>query len=203
MGTVGKLGSCVAIAVLVAACGKDGPTATDGLWHGPSFYSGGISGYSGETADCTECHDSPNGDPPTVTLGGPTTIAPGATGDYTLTITPAAGSDQAAGGFNVSVSGGTLIAGAGSQIMNGEVTHDGPQAGTGTLSWSFQWTAPGTPGTVTMWGAGNSVNGAQGTNGDEVDTDVLTITVEAANQPPVANDDAYTTDEDVTLTVGA
>ena len=151
MGTVRKVGLFVAIAVLAAACGKDAPTATNGLSHGPSFSSSGITGFSGQTgSDCTTCHNSPNGGPPTVTLSGPTTIAPGATGDYTFTITPAAGSDQTQGGFNVSVNSGTLIAGTGSQLSGVELTHDGPMAGAGTLSWSFQWTAPASPGTAMM-----------------------------------------------------
>ncbi len=148
--------------------------------------SGGISGYSGNPATgggatCSQCHSG--GVKPTVTLDGPTTVAPGQTASYTLTIVGGTG-----GGFDVSVTGGTLVAGADSKVSGGEVVHTGtkPTSG-GEVAWTFSWTAPASAGDVTMYGAGNAVNGDFGLGGDAVETDTLAIAVEAENAPPVAD----------------
>src|SRR5690242_10000945 len=74
-------------------------------------YGGGVVGYSGATAGmtCAQCHGVTTGTAPTVTIAGPATLLPGATGDYTLTIT---GGPGVRGGMNVAkdVAAGTLQA---------------------------------------------------------------------------------------------
>ncbi len=151
-------------------------------------YSTGISGHSGNPGTnggmtCNACHGG--GQTPVVTLSGPTSVVLGSTHAYVLTVQSTNPDAQAHAGLNVSATGGTLaVGGADTQVMEGEITHSQPKANTanGVASFTFQWTAPLQPGTVTLYGAGNSVelNGYPG--GDYPALDNLTITVE----PPSA-----------------
>ncbi|MDH3457882.1 MAG: hypothetical protein OER90_13670, partial [Gemmatimonadota bacterium] len=187
-----RLISFVLLSAIASACGDTGgPTNTsDGTEYHPHFRSGGITGLSQN--GCGDCHNSPNDPAPTVTLAGPTTVAPGATETYTLTITPAddGTSDAVGGGLNVSASGGTLIAGTGTSVEgDGELTHTGPKLVPllDPVSWDYQWTAPGTAGTETMYGAGLSINDGNGSSNDEWNVTTLEIVVQAAeNTPPTA-----------------
>lgn len=141
---------------------------------------GGINGYSGNPATnggdiCDACHSA--GSTPTVTLSGPTSVATGSTQTYTLTVS---GGQEVAGGLDVSVTDGSLaVSDPGTYLRQGEITHSEPRAvdGGGSVSWTFNWTAPGQAATVTMYGAGNSVNLADGRRGDFPNKDVLTINV--------------------------
>jgi len=181
--------AAIAVVISLGACSERDPSGLAGPgMTKPHFYGGGESGRSGAPGAglCSGCHDQPNGSAPTVTLSGPSSLNSGQTGDYTLTIEPASGSDQTQGGLNVAVpGGGTLISGNGTSISGGEIVQSSPQRGTGTLSWSFQWQAPASGGTFTMYGVGLSTDGSSDRN-DEEDTDALTITVQAANSPPSA-----------------
>ncbi|MFN7135457.1 MAG: choice-of-anchor V domain-containing protein [Myxococcales bacterium] len=164
--------------------------------------SGGITGNS-KPPGCNNCHSG--GAAPTVALTGPDTLAAGATGTYTLTITGGAG---AYGGFNVSAeNGATLqtVAGQAAQKFGAELTHSSPKPfGGGSVSWQFQAVAPGTAGTFKLYGAGNSVNGIGGNNGDQAAFDELTVTVTGGGSPAdagtvadagtAAGDDAGTPD---------
>jgi len=78
-------------------------------------------------------------------------------------------------GLNVAATGGSFDAGSGLKVESGELTHDGTQT-VGTFS--FDWTAPLVPGTYTLSGVGNAVNGNRLPGGDawNVARD-LTITV--------------------------
>lgn len=97
-------------------------------------------------------------------------------------------SSQTRAGFNLGVknsagaNAGTLLAGSGSQLIAGELTHTAPQAiSSGAASFPFQWTAPSTPGTYTLRAVGNAVNGDGGTGGDAWNSLApITITVEDA-----------------------
>ena len=112
-----------------------------------------------------------------VTLSGPTLVEPGSTNTYTLTIS---GGQEVAGGLDVSAAGGTLsVTDPETQVLDGEIVHTVPRPVDGNLEavWSFNWTAPMAPGSTTLYGAGNSVNLAQGTNGDNASSDTLEITV--------------------------
>ncbi len=160
-----------------------------------SARSGGIDGYSGNPginggADCTDCHDG--GTVPTVSISGPTTVDVGTTNTYTLTITGAQSGSNPRGGLDVSATSGTLVSigGQGTAISAGELIHSTAKqfAGAGSISWNFQWTAPGTAGSATLYGAGLSGNGS-GTGNDGTDTSSLAITVQEpiVNQPPDAD----------------
>ena len=135
----------------------------------------GISGYSGETRDCTQCHGG--GQRPQVDLLGPKALPPGYTGTYFLKI---AGGQQVEGSLDVSVSGGTLATTeSGTKIKNGEVVHSRPRGvdGNGEVIFSFEYTAPASLGSETMWGAGLSSDGTGSTNRAGTDTDRLAIEV--------------------------
>ncbi len=147
--------------------------------------SGGISGYSGDPltnggAICTDCHGG--GIAPTVTLVGPTTVAAGSTNTYTLTIT---GGQQISGGLDVAASRGNLIAtDASTFVLNREIVHQFPKFDGGSgISWNFDWQAPITPMTITLYAAGNSTNDGQGANGDAANATTLAVTVSLANNP--------------------
>lgn len=149
---------------------------------GASARSGGISGYSGNPATnggqiCNACHSG--GITPVVTLSGPTMVAVSATNVYTLTIS---GGQQSYGGFDVSANGGVLaINEIGTQLLDGEVTHLNrrPVNASNEVVFTFQWQAPATPGPYTLYGAGNSVNNGNGTNGDQAAADTLMVNVGA------------------------
>ncbi len=152
--------------------------------------SGGITGYSGNPATnggaiCSACHGG--GIAPSVTLSGPTTVLPGSSSSYVLTLS---GGQQNQGGVDVSASGGTLVDTnpTGTTISNGELIHVVPFAvdNNGAISWTFDWQAPTAPGTYTLYGAAASTNGS-GTGGDEAAAATLVVTVSAVNQPPTAD----------------
>jgi hypothetical protein len=191
---------------MTAACSEqEGNAPLDPGAVQPHFERGGISGYSGAPGDrlCSACHDADAGAAaPTVTLSGPTSVAPGATNTYTLEIVPAAGSNQQQGGLNVAApDGGTLIAGSGTRLESGEIVHSSPEAGSGTLSWDFEWQAPQASGTYNMYGIGLSSDGS-GTRGDEENTAVLAISVEASgNQMPTADPKSASTELDVPVAI--
>src|SRR5262245_47699500 len=148
------------------------------------LFSSGISGYSGNPAThsghtCRDCHSG--GTQPTVTMEGPTHTVTGRTYRFTLTIS---GGTQIGGGFDVSVTGGTLIASdAQTAIMNSEVVHSATRSAdpTGKVSWFYDWTSPGSAGNTTMYGSGLSVNKDFGTGGDNDDKDQLSIQTEACD----------------------
>src|SRR5262249_50885582 len=97
-------------------------------------FSGGIDSTFFGLTGCPLCHFG--GTAPTVVLSGPTTVAPGETVDYTLTIF--GNSAQNYGGFNVAAPLGTLSVGgpfsAGTTNLVGaggldEITHFMPKQG--------------------------------------------------------------------------
>ncbi len=153
--------------------------------------SGGISGYSGHPgisggATCATCHTG--GVAPAVSIAGPTTVTAGSTSNFTLTIS---GGQAVGGGFGLSATGGSLVAtAADTRLVGAELVQAGTKTadGAGVVSWNFGWTAPATAGTVTLYAAGNSVDGDGGTGGDATTLASITITVTAAaNQVPTAN----------------
>lgn len=172
------LGSAVALAIAAAALLLGWPAAPQ---HAVAR-SGGIPGYSGNPAtndgwDCSQCHLL--GDEPTVVLEGPDRLAPGETGSYLLTIT---GGQGVAGGLGVSVTGGALGVPAGNvdvRLAAGEIVHVAPKPTDlmGAIVFEYLYTAPAELGDVTMYAAGNSVNGDASPMGDQPSTDVLAITV--------------------------
>lgn len=148
--------------------------------------SSGISGYSGSGANtCSQCHSG--GTAPSVVIAGPNSVSPSSTNTFTLTIS---GGQQKAGGLDVSATGGTLVSTQSTtKLLGNEITHTARATAVpdGSVSWSFNWTAPASTGSYTLYGAGLSAN-ADGTNaGDAVALTSKVISVSTnAPSPPIA-----------------
>jgi hypothetical protein len=146
-------------------------------------YSSGMTNMSGKTtATCNNCHYG--GEKPTVTLSGPTTVLPGSTNTYRLTLT---GGAAKVGGVDVAVdnASATLVPGAGMRAITGELTHASPQEfSNGTLSIDFALRAPSQEGKVKLYATGNSANGDRSPGGDGAASTTLDVTVSAAPPPP-------------------
>jgi hypothetical protein len=148
----------------------------------------GIVGYSGKSGGlfCSNagfgCHAMPPGTmPPLVRFDGPTQVAPDSETTYTFVVSSQMTADQTHAGFNVAASGGTLmaVAGQGSSVSGGEISHTGPKDNdeNGDASWQFIWKAPSAPGEYVLFGAGNSVNFDFTVDGDQAAITTLMITV--------------------------
>jgi hypothetical protein len=141
-------------------------------------FSSGMTGFSGSSGSiCTACHSG--GIVPTVTLSGPTTVAPNTIHTYMLRIS---GGQQNHGGLDVFASGGALsVIDGGTQLLGSEITHTTPRpAVAGVVTFSFNWQAPALPGTITIFGAGNSVNRDFTNSGDNAAAATLQISVQSA-----------------------
>jgi len=155
-----------------------------GLWAAlpANASSRGRIGFSGNPASndgelCSRCHTG--GITPTVALDGPPMVAPGATLMLTLTV---AGGQAALTGMNVSATGGSLAVPDGAtdiQTIEGELTHTGPKAvgADDAATYAFLWQAPASDGSVTLYAAGNSVDGNGRPSGDAAAGTMLQITV--------------------------
>ncbi len=110
-------------------------------------YGTGISGYTLKTnaAGCGSCHRSATQNA-SVTIKSPAAMTPSSAAQCTVIV---AGSTT---GVDIATSNGTLAPVARLQTLNGELTH--PSAGSGTYIFTF--TAPATPGTVTLYATGVS-----------------------------------------------
>ncbi len=141
----------------------------------------GNSGKQGTSATCTTCHSG--GSAATVTLTGPTSLAAGATGQYTLTIT---GGPGLRGGMNVAVdnTAASLEPSTGIKKASNELTHSAPKpAASGSITFAFSMVAPPSAGTVKIFAAGNSVNGDANSTGDASALTSLTVNVTGNNEP--------------------
>ncbi len=132
------------------------------LWAGqPTAKGDGVTGKTQSATGCS-CHGSTPNAAVSVALSGPQMVAPGSTNTYTLAV--AGGPAGTTGGFDLMASGGTLVAGAGSKIMNGELVH----VDNTRRSWTFEWTAPAIAGTHSLYAVGMSSNGSN-SSGDQWD----------------------------------
>jgi len=143
--------------------------------------STGITGQSGKDgATCNTCHSG--GAAPTVEISGPTTLAPNATGQYTLIIKGGAAN---VGGFNVAVdnTAAALQAGAGVKKLGSELTHSEAKAfANGEARFDFSLVAPAS-GTVKIFGTGNSANKDFNSTGDRSSATTLSVTVSGGTTP--------------------
>ncbi|CAM3491010.1 hypothetical protein G4177_09285 [Corallococcus sp. ZKHCc1 1396] len=154
-----------------------GVFAVSSLWATPAFAtSTGITGQSGKDGVmCSTCHKG--GDVPTVVLEGPTTLEPGATGQYTFIIR---GGAAKTGGADIAVDSADakLQAGTGTKLLGAELVHSAPLAFTGNeLRFNFSLVAPATDVTLKLFGAGNSSNADQKSDGDRAAATTLSVTV--------------------------
>lgn len=150
--------------------------------------STGIAGLSGKSGViCNACHIG--GTAPSVSFEGPTQAEPGALLTFRFTVT-AQGANQRAAGLNVAASLGTLglVAGQGTRILSGEVTHTAPKDNdaNGQASFELTWRAPAAPGTYRLFGAGNSVNRDRNITGDAPAAATHEIVVAAIEPSPTA-----------------
>jgi hypothetical protein len=141
--------------------------------------SGGRTGSS--VSGCGGCHTTNGSLSPMVVLSAPaTSVLTGSSNTITFQVTTYSAAHTAAG-MNVSASGGTFAAGTGTQVMSGEVTHLGgiPVDGSKVATFTFDWTAPSTPGSYTLRAAGNAVNLNRAVSGDASQLTQLVMTVTA------------------------
>lgn len=129
--------------------------------------STGITGKTFKTGgEGCSCHGSASS-AVTVTFLAADSVQAGTTKTIRLKIQ---GGPGVAGGLNVAAKNGVLntILGSGVQKIGDELTHASPKNFTAdTVSWSFTYTAPSTPGADTLYAVGNSVNLNGSTSGDQ------------------------------------
>lgn len=157
---------------------------------------------------CNGCHSASNTAPglPTVTLSGPSSLAVGATGSYSLTITAGAGGPSLEAGITAYLSNGsgaTLVATdtAKTKLTNGQLVNSlsAPMAA-GSITYNWNVTAPATAGSFTLTAIGLACNGS-GSGGDKEAFKTMTITVTgAANSPPTVAQAASASPSTVTAT---
>ena len=101
---------------------------------------------------------------------------------YPLTVSVSGGPATPNGGFDLSVTAGTLTTSdPNAQILNGEATH----RSNAVRTWAVTWMAPPTSaGVVNFYVAGNAVNGDVTTSGDMWNTAVYTTIPFSPDQPP-------------------
>ncbi len=125
-------------------------------------YANGVASCTqkpGSTYNGCSCHS--NGVSTAITSGitGPDTLTTGQTSTYTFSITR---SGTWRGGVDIAVSSGTLSnAPSGFKILSGELVQSARLNSSNTYSNTFSYTAPSTPGTVTMYITGCAQNGSQ------------------------------------------
>ena len=153
--------------------------------------STGIVGQSGNPntnggSTCgTVCHTG--GVAPIATLTGPTSVEAGSANLFTLSMR---GGQNNLGGFNISATGGSLASStAGTGVESGELKHTQAfNVGSGVIEWTFEFTAPASPGNAILYAAVVSANGNSQMEGDAATAVSLTIEVTAAQRklPPAA-----------------
>jgi hypothetical protein len=185
----------------------------DGLAHvNPPSNTGEIEGYHGHTATCALCH-IPAGTPynGTIAFGGSSTVTHGRTLTG-LTVGLNAGSVAPSGiGFNAAIyspSDAGPLTGLSTGDSNArtstsglELTHTSPQAP--SYNWTFQWQAPETLGTYTLYACVNQVDHAPSAATHDSSNDnpaCGTRTITVTNTAPNAYDRTVTVDEDHSIT---
>jgi len=131
------------------------------LWSAVVFaHSNGVSGVTQSATGCS-CHSSIPNQNRAVTVGisGSQYVAPGSSNSYTISATGGPGGTT--GGVDLKATGGTLTAGTGTYILNGELTH----SSNAQRSWTFSWQAPATEGTYSFYAVAMCSNGGS-TSGD-------------------------------------
>ena len=118
------------------------------------------------SSGCGGCHGSSATTGVTVTVNGPDTVNTGQTVQYSLTINR---STQLGAGLDIAVRRGTLSPVSSTiHLASGELTHNANIPMTsGTVTVQFNYIAPATIGTDTIWATGLATNSNGGSSGDE------------------------------------
>lgn len=132
---------------------------------------------------------------PTVSFQGPNQVPAGTTAAFQFVVQSQATAAQTYAGFDVAASSGKLTAGQNQYAILGEVTHVSPKANDaqGVATWQFTWQAPATPGSYTLFGAGNSVNHDGSFFGDRCSATTLMVMVAAPAATPTSTSIAIDT----------
>lgn len=139
-------------------------------------FSSSDGSQTGLYASGCSCHGGGSSNSATslsVTSGsGSFSVKPNSTTNFTVKVSNSSGLQHF--GTNIAVvnsSGskvGTVSAGTGLQVRNGELTHSGKQSnGTSSFDFTFSWTAPATAGKYYIKAVGNAVNNNNGTDGGD------------------------------------
>ena len=123
----------------------------------------GKIGTTKKNGEGCDCHGDASSKV-TVMINGPAELKVNETAEYTITIT---GGPLKNGGTNIAVSSGKLVEGDGLVLKKSELTHSEPKSPVdGKVTFKFSFTAPGTPGEVTIYANGNSTNNDEKKKGD-------------------------------------
>lgn len=128
--------------------------------------SDGIVGTTLKNGNGCNCHSSSPSSNVSVTISGPDTLSINQTATYTVTIS---GGSLVRGGTNIAASSGNLqpLSGDLRKEAN-ELTHTAPKSPVGgQVTFQFNYTAPLSPGTQTLFANGNSVNFNGSNSGDQ------------------------------------
>jgi hypothetical protein len=153
-----------------------------------------VYAYGSGRAGCTllthttgcNCHSTSPTTAVVATLTGPDTVIVGSTNNFSFSVSRSSGTFST-GGVDVAVSSGTLGIGSstGIKILSGEVVQSSKFTGATTKTFTF--TAPSTPGTVTMYCCGAAGSNPPAWNNSANKTIVVkTLTGVENNVSPVS-----------------
>ena len=205
------------------------PAAVYGYASGPPPFVTGNSKDGGATCNQSGCHSGSAlnlaGGKVQITLPGAATYVPGQTQKITVTVsdpvqrtwgfqlTARVQSTNAQTGDLNPADASTLVVCADDSIKSTTcpaafntqfIEHSGPKSGTGSGTFTFNWTAPATDvGTVIFYAAGNAANGNGADTGDHIYTTTQQLTAAAAGNPPAISLVAPASGTTPTITQGS
>lgn len=160
-------------------------------------FSIGITGRTLKTtSEGCVCHGASNTPSVNVTITGPDYMLPNSTEVFTVTIS---GGPLVRAGTNIAASSGTLqpVSGSGLQLIGDELTHISPkQPSGGTVTFQFEYAAPSTLGSQTIYANGISVNFNGSSGGDQwnwapnktvIVSNVIPVELSSFNAQVIAN----------------
>jgi hypothetical protein len=155
----------------------------------PAAVFASSTGFTGRTLKTStsgcSCHGSNPATSVSVLIAGPSSLKPGATGAYTVTVTDVAGTSG--GGVDISASTGILApVSTFLQLLNGELTHMMSLAVPTT--YNFTYTAPSAAGVVTLYATGK---GTAFTAWNFATNFIVSVTTATAVSPPVSAPVSY------------
>lgn len=128
------------------------------------------TGMTGRTKKTTMsgciCHDDTSNPEVIVTISGPDTVTVNQTKQYSLTVSK---SSKSGAGLDIAAKFGSLNPVSGNiRLLNGELTHNSniPMSN-GTVTVLFNYTAPSTAGTDTLYATGLATNSDNSNSGDD------------------------------------